>query len=339
MKVFFVLVVGFAAGVSFGQMTIEPIAVNGWRISQAHDVNSDGTVVIGAMYPLVPAGCHLFRWTAATGPTDLGVGNGISVNSDGSAISGINGVGPFKWTPTSGIVSLSQLPGYNASQATKISGNGHIVAGFACSSIDINKPELPFRYTTATGPVAIPLPPNSTEAWVDDMTFTGQTTLIHSMNESYTWTSTAGYQQKTLPFLMTNFQMKAISSDGSAIVGGATMPFTGHQAARWLNGATSIIANFSENSEATDTAKEGIAVVGWYNNRAGAFVWNATAGARSLLSYLQTNNVAGASQWTSLSEFAPQISEDGRTIIGTGIYNDRETGFRIFRAGGWQNMP
>jgi len=102
--------------------------------SEARDVSGDGSVIVG--FSSSSDGKSAFRYTAATGMTDLGrlagdtssyVANGIS--TDGQVIVG-NSLdrGSFVWTAAGGMQSLAGISSRRS--ALDANGNGSVIVGF-----------------------------------------------------------------------------------------------------------------------------------------------------------------------------------------------------------------
>jgi probable HAF family extracellular repeat protein len=110
--------------------------------SYGKDISTDGEVIVGDQ---VDTSRRAFRWTQATGMTELGpVPNGYigvrtsATSADGSVVVGdleLPGPGaPIRfdagrWTQATGWVSIGGLPGAENSDAWSVSGDGSVVVG------------------------------------------------------------------------------------------------------------------------------------------------------------------------------------------------------------------
>lgn len=124
-------------------------------------ISHDGSVVVGATFQggLVRA----FRWTQATGLTDLGGAPGEGTvphgaSADGSVIVGYRDAGTgrraFRWTATDGMTTLD-LGADFFSEAAAISADGKVIAGFG----DIpGQSGSGFVWTADDGAESIPFP-------------------------------------------------------------------------------------------------------------------------------------------------------------------------------------
>ena len=123
--------------------------------SEAKDVSSDGSVVVG--YSTSASGREAFRWTAAGGMVGLGDLPGgefeslaFAVSGDGSVVVGASlygsftDVGAFRWTAGGGMVDLGHLPGgIGFTEAYCVNGDGSVVGG--------ESPVGGFLWTAETG--------------------------------------------------------------------------------------------------------------------------------------------------------------------------------------------
>src|SRR5262245_6486043 len=94
--------------------------------SSAEAVSSDGHVVVGQSQGFA------FRWTAEGGMQQLGTRPGwaYGVSDDGSVVVGqsqTNGPTAFRWTSSTGVALLINLPGGTSSIAYEVSGDGTVV--------------------------------------------------------------------------------------------------------------------------------------------------------------------------------------------------------------------
>jgi probable HAF family extracellular repeat protein len=111
--------------------------------SEAKDVSSDGSVVVG--YGKSVSGTEAFRWTAGGGMVGLGdlpggefESRAFAVSGDGSVVVGASlygsavGVEAFRWTAGGGMVGLGDLPGHiGFNAATSVNDDGSVVGGYA----------------------------------------------------------------------------------------------------------------------------------------------------------------------------------------------------------------
>jgi probable HAF family extracellular repeat protein len=201
------VIVGSGRTVTNSGVSITPAArwteLTGWQaitagefaVDPANDVSADGQVIVGSVN-LGGTTHEAFRWTEATGAISLGdLPGGIrnrsarGISADGGVIVGVAQITmagfleAFRWTEATGMVGLGDLPGGAfGSSAFDISANGLVIVGTSTVADDPPR-DTGFRWTQETGMVRIDRPPNDTSSF------------------SY-------------------FQPKAVSGDGSIIVGG-----------------------------------------------------------------------------------------------------------------------
>jgi MYXO-CTERM domain-containing protein len=109
---------------------------------------------------------------------------------------------------------------------------------------------------------------------------------------------------------------QAVSADGSVIVGYGTTA-TGMEAFRWTQNTGMVglghLPGGSGSSQARGVSADGTTVVGWTDG-AGAFIWDATHGMRSLDYLLRTE--FGLHDGPGQDAWAMGVSADGLTIVG-----------------------
>ena len=239
------------------------------------------------------AGQRAFRWSAATGMTDLGklaggTGNfsiALGVSANGLVVVGNSdstpGTQAFMWTAAGGMVGLGDLPGTTfSSVANGVSADGLVIVGQSRSA---SGPEA-YRWTAAGGMV-------------------GLGDLAGSL-----FSSTA----------------IAASADGSVIVGQARSS-SGSEAFRWT-AATGMqglgdLPGGSFSSVANAVSADGLTVVGRSNvvptvPGDAAFIWDQAHGMRNLRNVLISDFGLNLTGWTLSS--ATGVSADGKQIAGFG---------------------
>lgn len=122
--------------VGLGGFAGEPVG------GEATDVSADGSVVVGQSTIVTSPGepwesfrISAFRWTQATGMTDLGFEEVAAISSDGSTVVGYSQsdfgeYDAFLWTESTGRVHLGEpLNDRSLSQAWDVSGDGSTIVG------------------------------------------------------------------------------------------------------------------------------------------------------------------------------------------------------------------
>jgi uncharacterized membrane protein len=217
-----------------------------------------------------------------TGQTySLSYASGVS--ADGSIVIGDSGNYAFRWTAETGMQPLFE--GVSSSSASAISGDGSTVVGYTNPN---DLPQEAFRWTVAGGIQRLGFLPNA---------------LLYPRSYSYA---------------------KAVSRDGSTVVGYAEGNDKG-RAVRW-NAAGGIedlgVLPGDVGSYALGVSADGSTVVGGSSPggpgyHEAAFLWNSTAGMRSLQDILVNDCGLNLQGWTLFN--AEGISADGLTIVGNGL--------------------
>ncbi len=151
--------------------------------SNALAVSADGSAIAGHTSSTatgVLPGREAFRWTASNGLVALGhlgaqaFSEAQAISADGSVVVGyddaglvnptdaFNRVEAYRWSPSSGMVGLGDLPGgvFN-SQAHFVSSDGNVVVGHSNVAFDDNAgifQEEAFRWTAQTGIQGLGIP-------------------------------------------------------------------------------------------------------------------------------------------------------------------------------------
>ena len=298
--------------------------------SYASGISADGNVVVGmsSSYNNIQA----FRWTKETGIIQIANGyqrsSANSVNADGSVIAGYiirqdNLSEAFRWTTETGIVGLGNLYGGNYnSAADAINADGSVLAGYSGTPIDGEA----FRWTQDGGMVGLGhLPDGDLFSAANAINADGTIIVGHSKSppnsEPFLWSNESG--MVGLGYLANDSFGAAygISSDGLVVVG-----YGSNEAFRWsaetgMVGLGDLPGGIFA-SQAFDASANGSIVVGESSTgitgscTTEAFIWDAENGIRRLENVLNAEglNLTG---WILCT--ARGISDDGKTIAGTGI--------------------
>ena len=194
--------------------------LNGGDRSAASGVSANGLVIVGSANDGAAPSMALraFRWSEATGMVSLGVLNGgltsaaRAVSADGSVIVGSahDGHAPtggsatraFRWTQSTGMVSLGSISGLS-SGASSVSADGAVIVGAY---------ELPEIRTGRHLPAG-----------------------IVSNSRAFRWTEATGMESLVNSGGFRNSSAAAVSADGNVIVGivGGQSPNDPYHAFRW----------------------------------------------------------------------------------------------------------
>jgi probable HAF family extracellular repeat protein len=259
----------------------------------------------------------------------------FAASTGGAAIVGKDGDLGFIWTSATGTVSLGDLPGgLNSSRGNAISADGAIVVG---SSVYTGTTTEAFRWTAATGMTGIgDLPGGATASRAtgisaDGLVIAGTGTSA-SGEEAFRWTAAGMVGLGDLPGSTTLSEATAISADGLVIVGRSPSS-TGNEAFRWT-AETGMVGlgvwpgSGNAVSRALDVNADGSVIVG--NAITGgteAVVWRGAGGIERLWDVLISTGVNPAADGWTLLQSANGVSDDGLTIVGTGVRNGETVGF------------
>jgi probable HAF family extracellular repeat protein len=296
---------------------LAPGAIHKTTVATA--VSRDGSIIVG--YRNLPdVGTVTVRWTADAGFQDLndpsdvfdqGTTTAAGVSADGSVVCGgglvRQGDSLFtrvaaRFDANGSGFALSGLPQDRFSSANGISADGSVIVGEVLS----DSGSLAFRWTTETG--------------LADL---GNLAEVNSRVDSRAF---------------------AASADGSVIVG-ASMSAGGMEAFRWTQADGMVglgkLSAEDASSSATSVSAHGEAIVGRFTGTVRgtcvngglcpnfvelvqtAFIWDEAHGMRDLRDVLVSDFGLDLPGWTLTN--ATGISEDGLTIVGTGINPSGDT--------------
>ena len=303
--------------------------------SEAYDVSSDGSVVVGQTYGT--NGSEAFRWTSAEGMVGLGYlpGGGLTaayaVSADGNVVVGQNngtGIEAFRWTSAGGMIGLGDFPGGQfQSAAFAASADGSVVVGWGWSVSGLEA----FRWNSTGGMVGLgDLSGGSFNSGALGVSSNGSVVVGWGTRSSpgiraFRWTSGGGMTDLGgLPGANSTSRASAVSADGSVVVGrGAGL--SGQEAFRWTSGGGMLglgdLPGSDFNSEALGVSHDGSVVVGMGRSASGdeAFIWDPVNGMRNLRDVLTNEFGLGAALAGWKLTAARALSGDGMTIVGYGI--------------------
>jgi probable HAF family extracellular repeat protein len=208
--------------------------------SQAYAISSDGKTIVGS--GVSASGQQATLWSAG-GPATAISGAGAlayGVSANGQVIVGTAQNQAFRWTAATGVVGIGYLPsGYPSSNAYAISGDGTTIVGQGFR-IGAGTPSEAFRWTSATGMVGLGDLPGGTfysYAWGvsgDGSVIVGTGKSVIG-DEAFLWDTTHG-MRNLRDLLISDYGVtnltgwtlsaaRAISEDGSTIVGDGINPF------------------------------------------------------------------------------------------------------------------
>jgi len=254
-----------------------------------------------------------FKWTRSTGVVSLGVaGAAQDASFDGGIVVGVTGGSEaFRWTASTGVVGFGDLPGGSlSSQFRGVSADGSVAAGSGTSQSGIEA----VRWTEATGMVGLgDLPGGIFQSQAMSVSGDGSVVVGASFNgpdlNAFIWTQQSGME--TLSGLSGRSVATDVSANGRVVVGQV-----GSQPFRWTQEGGMVGLGHlpgKSTSAAWAVSDDGSFIVGVSD--AEAFVWTQDTGMQSLESVL-TFFGADVTDWNLYIPTA--ISFDGRVITGYG---------------------
>ncbi len=304
--------------------------------SQATALSSDGTTVIG-LANQTPFTGRAFRWTVSGGIGDLGTLPGsistraYGVNADGSVVVGTSADRSFRWTSATGMVDLGTSPGGGASVAKGVNGDGTMVVGYD------NTNQRSYIWTPATG---IQLTSNFTagigvfqeysEAISADGSMIVGRAVSSQLGDQLGGIRATALTELGFRVLPPHSFATAVTPTGTYVTGYRNTGGAGSSAAttnaiRWIPGqnASGLLGPPGlPYSHGRDISADGSIIVGdCFNQPNGtirAMMWTQGTGMVNLNTYLPTIGV-DLTGWILTD--ATGISDDGRTLTGTGTFN------------------
>jgi len=261
--------------------------------TSAEDISSDGSVIVGSVFfdsPEETVRAH--RWTSSGGMQDLGLPS-LSVGSVGSGVS----------------------------------GDGNVVTGY---SFDVNFNTSAFRWTSGGGMQSIGTLPGGTSSEGRKVSRDGSTIIgiagTPQGDRAITWTESGGMQ--SLGLLSpgdSGSSAWGVNANGTVVAGSS-----GSNAVIWINGVVQNIGMLpgATNAIAYTLSDDGSLVGGYsfFGNEATATLWSQTLGTVDLNAYLPTIGV-DLTGWEL--DYTRDISADGTTIVGDGLFNGELRGWVV----------
>ena len=309
-------------------------------------VSADGSAV--AAFAFIGNDLQIVRWTEASGPMPLGVGVAFDISRDGSTLVGsrFNGTTTraVRWTATTGIVELGQLPGAGSAsfnEAYDVSSDGSVIIGFADTNSTFGIPMVGFRWTAATGMVALnDLPGGDVLAQASAISANGTVIVGYGTGpdsaRAVRWinNSTSPLNMGLPPGRVGFTEARHVSGDGQVVVGvwGNGLE---NEAFRWTaSTGYELLGDLPGgllDSIATATNHDGSVIVGTGNPGEDLpdqpFYWTRDRGLRPFVDVL-TDAGIDYSEWERFVELR-DLSDDGLVVGGTGVLRDGTfAGFR-----------
>lgn len=297
----FVATPSYAVNATFTEIPVSNNYLGGLAVS------NNGIVAIKS-YP------NLYKWSATTGLTTLGLLTGSSsdsniskpsISTDGSVVAftgnGFDWVNSYVFTGT----QKRTVPYTTLSQATQLSSDGKILGGAGYASFN------PATFNLATNVITKYTNPILDQGKVIDLSSNGSIKLVSQPYDEYLnkyyWVDAAG-TIKTVP----GWGAFDLSNDGKTVIFWmCNVSGTSYTACSWNSstGAVKGLGNFIPYSASLNAS----VVVGV---QAGAgIIWNSANGARDIKTVLAEKGV-NISDWSNIT--LVDTSDDGKYIVGTG---------------------
>ncbi len=201
----------------------------------AYGISQNGNIVVGTSGS--GSGARAFIWNASSPGSSLALpvlpsqssSGAAAVSGDGTTVVGSSGSRAFKWTSPGGMVDLGSLPGQVWALGEAVNTDGSVITGRYNNGLG----EFGYRWTPATGMVALPQTPNGCTALRpravngDGTVIIGQVVDNVAGFTAFVWTPALGTR-----LLSEHLQLRAvnltglqitdatgISADGSAMCG------------------------------------------------------------------------------------------------------------------------
>ena len=326
-------------------------------LSEATGVSADGSVVVGKSASSLSA-AEAFRWTPGHAMVGLGLvqdalySAASDVSADGSVVVGTLGAvsnypdwatGAFRWTAGTGMVALESFFGSPANPPA-VSADGSIVVGGGCFQTPYSFLDICFAARWTSGVVTFDFndpPVNATTYGVsaDGSVVVGGIVVgfygcdcagwgCGSMHDSFRWTTSEGMTPLGFaPAGCTGNAAGDVSADGQVLILGAWEYPDAGGVWRADTGLVDLgdLPGGYDGSYARALSGDGSVVVGfsWSASGREAFIWDAVNGIRSIRALLVEQHGLDLTGWTLTS--ATGVSDDGQTIVGTGVDPDGHT--------------
>lgn len=306
----------------------------GGSFSSANAVSANGSVV-AATVDMASA----YRWTSS-GLVSIGLLPGAyatsaeDISSDGSVIVGSvffdspeETVRAHRWTTSGGMQDLG-LPSFSvASVGSGVSGDGNTVTGY---SFDADFNTTAFRWTTGGGMQSLGTLPGGTTSEGRKVSRDGGTIIgmagTSEGDRAFAWTQSGGMQN--LGLLSPGDGASSgwgVNADGTVVAG-----VSGNNAVIWTNGVAQNIGMLpGATSAIAYTLSDDGSLVGGYSFfgfEATATLWTQALGTVDLNTYLPTIGV-DLTGWEL--DYTRDISADGTTIVGDGLFNGELRGWVV----------
>lgn len=321
--------------------------------SQASDVSSDGSVIVGTTISLHNETIvkEAFRWTEEEGMQGLGAlwledsrffSQGLNISDDGQVIVGYSksensfmpwssmGWEAFRWTEDEGMQGLGDLtPSDYWSEATSTSSDGSVIVGRSFST------SSGFRWNNGTMESLSTEDIRFAEAWAvsgDGTVVVGAGEIDGLPNQACMWVENEGIFGLGMPE-NSNSMARNVSADGNTIVGYIFDDMSNPSAFIWTQetGVVELGSLGGSYTAVESISDDGTIAVGagtTQDNDFVALIWTEENGVQNLKEVMETTYGLDMTGWTLI--LANAVSGDGKTIVGTGTNPDgKQEAWRI----------
>jgi probable HAF family extracellular repeat protein len=314
----------------------------------ATSLSVDGAVIVGDRRFLDSDTNHPVRWTQGAGLVNLGAVQATDkvtlvadVSRDGKVVIGdgrptrdTNDTNnakqqAFIWTQETGAVFFDTSR-TKRTIGVAVSRDGKVVVG---NIIENTGYQQAFRWTPETGVVGIGYLAGAGDSKAVAVSQDGKVIVGNSGTEVFRWTqATSMVGLGTLAGKATS-TASVLSPDGKAIIG-----TSGGQAFRWTQETGMVALGDGLNcfTRIASASPDGKIVVGTGVHSDDAVFWTAKTGQRKIWDLVVAAGI-NLTGWTYFSEVIA-LSEDQKTIIGYGKYNNHFESFRITYSEGWKTL-
>jgi probable HAF family extracellular repeat protein len=205
-------------------------------------VSADGFAVVG--WSATSAGLsHAFLWTPVGGLQNLGTlpsggaAGAAAISADGSVVAGWSGypfvARAFRWTAAGGMQDLGSLS--DASTGTGLSADGSVVVGYTSNDTGFARP---LRWTAESGWSIQNLGVVTGGSWATAAGVSGDGAIVIGTSDGtpgggFRWTEATGIQALPIAPGFVGADARAISLDGSTIIGQANPSVGVFRACLW----------------------------------------------------------------------------------------------------------
>jgi probable HAF family extracellular repeat protein len=311
----------------------------------AKSLSADGAIIVGDRHFWDSDTNQPVRWTQGAGLVSLGsvlatdtITLVADVSRDGKVVAGDGRPTrdtdvrqqAFVWTQEAGFVFLDTSR-VKRTFATAISRDGKVIIGDIVTNTDYQNQA--FRWAQETGLVGIGYLAGASFSTAVGVSQDGKVVVGNSGTEAFRWTQETGMVGLgTLPGKYTS-TVSILSPDGKVIIGTSD-----GQAFRWTAETGMVTLGDALNcfTRIAGASVDGKIVVGTGVHSDDAVFWTAKTGQRKIWDLVVAAGI-NLTGWTYFSEVVA-LSEDQKTIIGYGKYNNHFESFRIIYPEGFNTL-